>query len=201
MNRVAGKIGSVSLLATSTLFTVPGLAFAEEAEKSGVDLLIPSMAEFIPMVIAFIIMWVILAKFGYPMIEGMLDKRAKKIKDDLDAAEQAKIEGQRLLEEYRAQMEDAKKQASDIIADAKKTGETVRADLTTQAQAESEKMIEKARSAIEAEKKAAVADLQSSVADISVSVAGKVIGQDLSDDEHRRIIEKYVEQAGSLNAD
>lgn len=201
MKRVAGTIISASLLATSILFAMPTLAFAEEAEKSGVALLLPNMAEFIPMLIAFIIMWVILAKFGYPVVDKMLAKRAKVIQDDLSAAEQAKIESQRLLEEYRAQMEDSKKQAAEIISEAKKTGETVRAQLTEQAQEESEKMIRKAREAIEAEKKAAVSEIQSSVADISVAVAGKIIGSDLSGDEHRKIIERYVAEAGSLNAD
>lgn len=61
-------------------------------------------------------------------------------------------------------------------------------------------MIEKARGAIEAEKKAAIAELQSSVADTSIAVASKVIGADLSDDEHRQLIERYVNEAGSFNA-
>ena len=61
-------------------------------------------------------------------------------------------------------------------------------------------MIAKARAAIEFERKQAVAELQGSVADLSVAVAGKLIGENLSDDEHRRIIERYVEEAGSLNA-
>ena len=61
-------------------------------------------------------------------------------------------------------------------------------------------MIEKARGTIEAEKKAAIAELQSSVADTSIAVASKVIGADLSDDEHRQLIERYVNEAGSFNA-
>ena len=72
--------------------------------------------------------------------------------------------------------------------------------LRCQAQVEADGMIEKARAAIEAEKKAAIADLQGSVADISVEVASKVIGTDLSDDEHRAIIKRYVEEVGSFNA-
>ena len=61
-------------------------------------------------------------------------------------------------------------------------------------------MIEKARAAIEAEKKAAVAELQGSIADISVSVASRLVGEDLGDDDHRRIIERYVNEAGSFHA-
>ena len=51
----------------------------------------------------------------------------------------------------------------------------------------------------EAEKKAAISELQGSVADISIAVASRVIGSDLSDDEHRAIVERYVNEAGSFN--
>ena len=61
-------------------------------------------------------------------------------------------------------------------------------------------MIEKAKAAIEAEKKSAIAELQGSAADLSISVASRLIGEDLSDDEHRKIIERYVNEAGSFNA-
>ena len=94
----------------------------------------------------------------------------------------------------------AKAQSAQIIADAKKTGEAVKADITAKAQAEAAGMIEKAHAAIEADKKAAIAELQGSVADLSVAVASRLIGEDLNDDEHRKIIERYVNEAGSFNA-
>ena len=117
-----------------------------------------------------------------------------------DRSEAARIESERLLEEYKRQLEEAKSQAAQIVADAKKTGEAVKADMTEKAQAESAAMIEKARAAIEAEKKAAISELQGSVADLSISVASRVIGNDLNDDEHRKIVERYVNEAGSFNA-
>lgn len=76
----------------------------------------------------------------------------------------------------------------------------MKADIQKKAADEAAGMIEKAQAAIEAERKQAVSDLQKSVADISVSVASKLIGTDLSDDEHRAIIKRYVEEAGSFNA-
>ena len=61
-------------------------------------------------------------------------------------------------------------------------------------------MIAKARVAIEAEKQAAIAELQASVADTSIAVASRLIGENLSDDEHRAIVARYVDEAGSFNA-
>ena len=184
--------------AASASFAFPALAFA--AEKEGVALILPDMVETIPMLIAFIILVIVLAKFGWPMFEGMLDKREKTIAEALKKSEEARIESERVLTEYQKQLADAKTQATQIVAEAKQTGEAVEANIKKRAEEEAAAMIEKARTAIEAEKKAAMSDLQSSVADLSVDVASRLVGSDLSDADHRAIIERYISEAGSFNA-
>ena len=72
-------------------------------------------------------------------------------------------------------------------------------DITAQAQTEAADMIAKAKAAIEAEKKQAISELQATVADTSVDVAARLIGEDLTEGEHRAIIERYVKEAGSFN--
>ncbi len=118
----------------------------------------------------------------------------------LKKSEEARIESERVLTEYQKQLADAKTQATQIVAEAKQTGEAVEANIKKRAEEEAAAMIEKARTAIEAEKKAAMSDLQSSVADLSVNVASRLVASDLSDDEHRKIIERYINEAGSFNA-
>ena len=197
-NKAVAKV-AFGALALNAAF--PALAFAAEAEQEGgISAILPDMAEFVPMLIAFIILWIILAKFGWPMFAGMLEKRENTIREALKKSEEAQIESERVLAEYNKQLADAKAQSAQIIADAKKTGEAVKADITAKAQAEAAGMIEKAHAAIEADKKAAIAELQGSVADLSVAVASRLIGEDLNDDEHRKIIERYVNEAGSFNA-
>ena len=178
----------------------PTLAFASEETSGGIDAILPQMDEFIPMLIAFLILWFILAKFGWPLFSGMLEKREQTIKDSLEKSEQARIESERTLEEYKRQLEEARGQATTIIAEAKRSAELARASIAEKAQEESDAMIEKARHAIELEKRAAVAELQGVVVDTSIAVASRVIDEDLSDEEHRRIIERYVNEAGSFNA-
>ena len=190
------KLSGIMATVAAFAMACPAYAFAD---GGGVEAILPKMNEFIPMLVAFLILWFILAKFGWPVFDRMLEKRANTIRDDLKNAEDARQESERVLTEYKAQLEEAKAEASKIIADAKQTGETVKADITLKAQNEATDMIEKAHAAIEAEKKAAIAELQGSVADLSVSVAAKLIGNDLSDDEHRAMIKRYVEEAGSLN--
>lgn len=195
-NKAVAKVafGAVALNAA-----FPALAFASEEESGGLSAILPDMAEFIPMLIAFIILWIILAKFGWPMFNAMLEKRENTIRDALKKSEEAKIESERVLAEYKQQLADAKAEATQIVADARETGEAVKADLHAKAQAEAAEMIAKAKTTIEAEKKAAIAELQASIADTSVDVAAKLIGNDLTEGEHRAIIEKYVKEAGSFN--
>jgi len=184
--------------AASASLAFPALAFAEQ--KEGVAVIIPDMIETVPMLIAFIVLVIVLWKFGWPMFEGMLEKREKTIAEALKRSEEARIESERVLVEYQTQLADAKAQAAKIIADAKETGEALRADMAKQAQEESAAIIEKARVAIEAEKQTAMNELRSSVADLSVDVASRLISSDLSDDEHRQIIERYLNEAGSFHA-
>ena len=175
----------------------PVSAFAEES--AGINAILPQMEEFIPMLVAFIILWFVLAKFGWPLFEGMLNKREETIKNSLEKAEEARQESERLLNEYREQLEGVKTQAQQILNNAKLSGDALEKEISERAQAEADAMIEKARLAIENEKKAAINELQSSMADTSIAVASRLIGEDFSDDEHRKLIERYVKEAGSLN--
>ena len=60
-------------------------------------------------------------------------------------------------------------------------------------------IVDKARAQIEQEKENAIKELQATMADTSIAVASRLIGEDFSDDEHRKLIERYVKEAGSLN--
>ena len=194
------KNGAAAIAAGAVALAAPSLALAEENSDLGIGILIPNMSEFIPALIAFLVIWVVLAKFAWPMIVGMLDKRQETIKNNLDEAEAAKIEAQRSLEEYKKQLAEARREAAGIVDEARRAGEQVKADITAQAQAQADEMIAKAKKSIEKEKQAAIADLQSSVADLSVAVAGRFIGEGLSVADQRKLIEKYVAEAGALDA-
>jgi F-type H+-transporting ATPase subunit b len=207
MKRNSGVRFKLEFLAGATLagslFAIcPALAFAAEPAENEADplsLLLPNPGEFIPMLVGFIVLWVLLAKFGWPAITGMLDKRVNTIKESLEQAENAKIESERLLAEHKAQLEEAKKQAAEIIASAKTAAESLRSEITAKAAEEAQAQLAKATETIEAEKKAALAELQGSVASLTVAVAGRVIGTSLDDSEHRAIVERYLAQAGSFD--
>ena len=149
------------------------------------------------MLVIFILLWIVLAKLGWPKFEAMLSKRETMIKHALEKSEEARIESERVLEEYRVQLADAKAQAAQIVADAKQTGEAAKADITAKAQSEATDMIAKARTAIEAEKKAAIAELQSSVADTSVAVRASSARTPLESWTSQDDLSAGVNEAGS----
>lgn len=164
------------------------------------EAILPKLAEFLPALLSFAIVFAILSKYGWPAISGMLDQRAETIREALERAEAAKIEAERLLEEYKQTMADARKEAGTILQQAKQAAEAQRADAAARTQAEIDDMLTKARESIEGERRAAIASLQASVAELSVAVAGKLIGGELTNEDHLKVIEKYIKEAGSLNA-
>lgn len=164
------------------------------------DLLIPKLSELIPAAVSFLIILFVASKFVWPSITDMLDERAVTIRESLERAEAAKVEAERLLEEYKHTMAEARREAGTILQQAKQSAEATRSEASAKAQAEYDDLLVKAREAIDGEKRAAIAELQQSVADISVAVAGKLIGAELSKADHLDVIAKYVSEAGSLNA-
>lgn len=192
-------IYSLGLLASEAAAAAEG---GEAAAKSGgaAAILIPSLQELIPALIAFAVVYFVLAKFAWPAISEMLDKRAETIRESLEKAESAKVEAERLLVEYKEAMAEARKEAATILSQAKQAADATRGEAQSRAQVEYDEMITKAREAIEGEKQAAIHQLQASVAELSVAVAGKLIGSELSAEDHLKVVEKYLDEAGSLNA-
>ena len=164
------------------------------------EAIIPKVPEIWVSLISFLVLFVVLWKFALPPVTGMLEKRADTIRDGLERAESARIVAERLLEEYKQTLAEARKEAGVILQQAKQAAEATRAEAAETAQVEIDAMLVKARESIEGERRAAVASLQASVADLSVAVAGKIIGSELSKEEHLDVVEKYVREAGSLNA-
>ena len=195
MKNTAMRLVARAGVASGVILATPAVALAEESAV-GPDILIPKMAEFIPALIAFIIIWVILAKLVWPPVLEMMEKRQQKIQDDLDAAERSKIEAAEEAKSYEAKILEAHHEADAIVAKAKKEAEEVRSAVLAKAQREAADIIAKAHGAVDSERHKAMIELSSSVVDLSVEIASKIIGNDLSVEEQRRLAEKYLAEVG-----
>ena len=195
MKNTAMRLVARAGVASGVILATPAVALAEESAV-GPDILIPKMAEFIPALIAFIIIWVILAKLVWPSVLEMMEKRQQKIQDDLDAAERSKIEAAEEAKSYEAKILEAHHEADAIVAKAKKEAEEVRSAVLAKAQREAADIIAKAHGAVDSERHKAMIELSSSVVDLSVEIASKIIGNDLSVEEQRKLAEKYLAEVG-----
>jgi len=163
------------------------------------EAIIPFGAEMAISAVSFLILFVLMWKFALPPITKMLEERAAKIRESLERAEQTKVEAERLLEEYKAQLAEARGESAKIVEQARKVAETMKDEIVAKANDEAAGIVAKAHEAMQAEKKAALADLQSEVAALSVAVAGKLIGEKLNVEDHAKLIDKFVAEVGSLN--
>jgi len=159
----------------------------------------PNPATIWPTIVAFLVLFFLLYKFAFPLIIKMLDERADKIRDSLEKAEQTKIDAELLLEDYKKQMAEARGEAAKVIEQGRKVAETMKEEIVAKANEEAAAIVAKAHEAMEAERKAAAAELQGQIAGLSVAVAGKLIGEKLSEADHTKLIEQYLAEVGGLN--
>jgi F-type H+-transporting ATPase subunit b len=153
-------------------------------------------AEFIPALIAFLVIWFGLAKFAWPMIMDTLDKRQEKIQGDLDAAEHAKDEALREKQAYKKRLDNAEREVGEIISAAKKDAEQERAEVLAKAQRDAADVVAKSHELLETERRKAMIELSGSVVDLSVDIAGKIIGNELTEQQQRELAEKYLNEVG-----
>ena len=183
-------------VAVGVVLAMPAVALAEESAV-GPDILIPKMAEFVPALIAFLVILAVMAKLVWPPVLEMMEKRQQKIQDDLDAAERSKVEAAEEAKSYEAKILDAHHEADQIVAKAKKEAEEVRSAVLAKAQREAADIISKAHGAVDSERHPAMIELSSSVVDLSVEIASQIIGNDLSVEEQRRLAEKYLAEVST----
>jgi len=176
---------------------VPAVALADSESGADASILIPKPAEFIPALIAFGVILVVMWKFAWPSIIDMMDKRQKKIEDDLDHAEQARAKALAQEKEYEERMAEAHRDADAIIAEAKKEAEAERQRILAKAQQEAAALLAKSRGAVETERRKAMIELSSSVVDLAVEVAGKIIGEDLSYEQQLKLAEKHLAEVAA----
>lgn len=168
------------------------LLAAEEESGGGIDLLLPATSELIAGIIAFAVVFFFVWKWAWPAINRSLETRQQAIGGQLKEAEATKLEAKSLLDDYRAQMADAKAEAGRIVDEARAQAETVRTDLVAKAEAEAGQIVGKAREDAANEKARALQDARQEVANISIDLAEKVVGENLDRAAQQGLIERYL---------
>lgn len=162
------------------------------------SLITPDFGLLVWMTLIFGIVFFILAKFGFPAITSMVDKRSKHIEDSLQKAEEAERRLADLAGEQKALMDKARAEQARILKEASSTRDVIVSQAKQQAQAEADKIIEQAKTTIAAEREAALRDICSQVSMISVEVAEKIVRRQLeSADEQKALTERMIKEISS----
>ncbi len=146
-------------------------------------------------VVNFAVLLVILRLTLYKPVLRMLDDRKRRIAEGLNAAEIARREAASAQANIQAQLEAARKEGQEIVANAQAIASRIESESREQAAREREAALEKARNEIQLERDRAIAELRKEFAAITIAAAEKVINQSLDEQAHRRIIEETLAES------
>jgi F-type H+-transporting ATPase subunit b len=163
---------------------------AGEAENP----LVPPIPELIIGLVAFAIVFYFLARKLLPNINKVLDERREAIEGGMEKAEAAQAEAQEALEQYRAQLAEARHEAARLRQDAQEQGAALIAEMRAEGQRQREEIVAAGHAQIEADRKAAAATLRQDIGRLASELAGKLVGEALEDSARQgRTIDRFLD--------
>ena len=146
-------------------------------------ILTPDLGLLFWMLLAFLVVFFCLAKWGFPAIVNIVDERNKYIDESLRKAHEAQERLANIEKEGESILQEAREKQAQILKEAAQTRDAMVEQAQEKARAEGARLMDEAKAAIEQEKKAAIADIRQQVAALSVEIAAKVLRQNLKDDK------------------
>ena len=166
------------------------------------SLLMPDTGLLFWMLVIFVVVLAILAKWGFPVITAMVEKRKNYIREALALAKKADRKMSDLLKEEERIIREAREEQNKILKEAAEARNNIVRQAQEQARDEAAKIMAEAKVQIEADKESAISQIRSQVALLSVNVAEKVIRKTLSSEkEQKELIEKMVEESLRIDPD
>jgi len=157
--------------------------------------LVPNLTELITGLIGFFIIFGALSYILLPRLMRTLAERTDAIEGGLKRAEDAQGEANLLLEQYRAQLSDARHEAARLREEAKEQGARIKAELREEGEAEKQRLVESARAQIAADRQQALTSLRAEIGAMSTELASRIVGESLEDDaRQRRTVDRFLAQ-------
>ena len=172
------------------------LAAKAAEEVKAKNPIVPEGKEIFWAVIAFFVVFGLLAWKAWPAIKKSLQDREDKIRGDLEHAESVRQQADDELKGYQAQLADARNEGGRIIEEARQSAEQVRKDLIARAEADAAEIRARAQDDIKAASERAMADVQAKVSDLSIELAERIVQQNLDRATQIQLIENYINEVG-----
>jgi F-type H+-transporting ATPase subunit b len=170
---------------------------SSDATSAQSNFLVPN-ATFLFEIISFLIIMYVLWKWVLPPINKAMTDRQEKIRAQFEEAQQAKSDAENTESELKAQLADARAEASRIREEAREQGAQIIAQHREQAQVEAERITSNAQAQIEVERAQALSQLKGEVGSIATTLAGRIVGESLDDDDRqKRSVERFIAELES----
>lgn len=168
------------------------VAYAAE-EGATHNPLIPAWYDIIWSAVCFVVILLVVWRVALPRMKALLDARAAAIEGNIAKADEAQRRAEAALEEYTAQLAEARKEAGEIRDAAREDGKKIVAEAKESASAEAARLTAAAHTQIEAERQAALVSLRSEVGTLALDLAGGVIGETLADDARAKsVVDRFL---------
>jgi F-type H+-transporting ATPase subunit b len=155
--------------------------------------IMPLWQELVIGSISFAIVCFVLMKFVFPRMEETFRARVDAIEGGIKRAEEAQAEANQLLEQYRAQLAEARTEAARIRDEARADAESIRQDVLAKAREESERIITAGREQLAAQRESIVRELRAEVGSLAVDLAGRIVGESLADEARARAtVDRFI---------
>jgi F-type H+-transporting ATPase subunit b len=172
----------------------PAAAVLAASGSSGNFLVTPGLGPMIWTLIAFGATMLLLKRLAFPRISEALEKRQHAIEDSIDTAERTRKEAEEILAEYRERLKEARAQADEIVARARKAADIHEREALDAAKETREELMEQTRRDIEAETRRAIEEIRREVADLTILATEKVTRKTLDADDQKRLVEEALKE-------
>ncbi len=163
--------------------------------------LIPPVSEIIVGLITFGILLFVLVKFVFPQLEKTFVARREAIEGGIERAEAMQAEAKAALDQYRAQLAEARNEAAQIRDAARAEGQQILEELRTQAQEESARIVARGEEQLAANRQQVVNQLRGQIGELAVELAGRVVGESLAEDARRSgTVDRFLDQLDGMSA-
>lgn len=175
------------------------LLLAVEEEPEGLRLILPDTVELVWGAITFAFVASFLVWKVWPRLREAVEKREREIAGNVEGAESQRREAQKLLDDYKAQLADARAEANKIIEEARQSAEKVRKELIVKAEEDAKATVAKAKGEIEVERARTMDELRGQVAGLAVDLAEKVVGRSLDRSAQSQLVDDYISEVGTMS--
>ena len=170
------------------------LLAAESGAEDSSSLIKPIPGLMIWTLLSFAITFFVLKRYAFGPIQAAIDQRRERIRQSIEEADRARDEARRLLEEHRSLLAQARGQAEEILAEARRVADSQRERVRQETEADRQRRMDETRRQIEAETQRALGEIRREVAELALIAAAKVTARSLTTEDHRRLIDDAIRE-------